>query len=444
MSDQERVLLLGITGVRKETALDQLEEYQENHYGNARFRSIHFEKSLDKSIFTYVKEAENQQRFTWDRAWRRMKRKHSEVFEEHNQGSEDIILCMHGVLTWGNYGARSPLVIRKVVEDFRPTIIITLIDDIYLLRHRIHETAEGEPWRGTPELEQLVQARRSSIFLGSLLAKQRRHDEDPPLPHYVLSIWHPARVLDRLILNHPDLKPVYMSFPITTPRTYRLASGSIDVKEELNSIFERTIDFGKTHRDLTFFSPLTIDEYPLVFARQQREDFPHLNSRRVEREPEGDNDNDECTYDVEFHMEDRWDVRDFYGDNETLLTKDGQIPDIISIPEDEVIAIEAMVESDVPHRDYQLVEQSRQLAVFNPVLQNRKGEREISGGVNNEIVYAQSLWYPVYIYQDPSRDPDDLVRKEYKKSSGSMEEQPGSELIKVEDNLDDFLQRLVS
>jgi hypothetical protein len=297
---------------------------------------------------------------------------------------------MHAVLARKEYGTRSPIKVARIIQDFNPTKIVTLIDDVYLQWHRTQEYASTIEYIGEPTLEQLLQARRDEILLGDLLTKQTTKEHPFP-PHYVVAIWHPARVLNKILFGKPSLKMVYMSFPIAAPRE-ALEKKDDSLMKEINEILRKVSDFEAHNPNITFFCPLTIDEKPIV--------------RKCVPEKGKNKDGNEICYNI-FDTKERWNVRDFYG-KETILLSDGNdLPDKIRIPEEQIKHASGFIEADVPTRDYRLVMQCKHLAVFNP-----KMGKDVSPGVYNEISLALDNEFPTHVYQNPKYDPERKIKQD--------------------------------
>jgi hypothetical protein len=407
----ERVLLLGATGVRKQVALRNLKAFQERYNTGEEFESLDVEEHILSEgrrvpipFHQYLDKPPDQQHMLWLRGWEKLAQKlKSDDFKNKN-----IILSMHGVLVRPMYGTRSPVVLSKIMMDFKPTVIITLIDNVYLMWDRTQQRAGKRGYVGKPTLAQLFRARRAEIFFGDLVANQTLSDNDPA-PHYVISVWHPARLLSKLLFRKPKLQLAYMSFPISIPREVLRDKGSDQLIQELNTLLKRAADFEAINPNFGFFCPLTIDEYPLLGT------LTTGNSVKFEDEQGGVVD---CRV---FLTKDRWDVRQFYkdirgGDKEILLTDD-DIPTSITIPEKHIRGAASFIPDDVTIRDYRLTAQSDYVVALNPVL---LGHPRISGGVYNEIICALTLTKPVLAYQDKKHDPEGIFQKEFRKVSESM------------------------
>jgi len=96
-----------------------------------------------------------------------------------------------------------------------------------------------------------------------------------------------------------------------------------------------------------------------------------------------------------------------------------------------------LVTTDVRTRDYRLIMQSTQVAVFNPWFNG-----EMSTGIDNEIDCALRQDVPVHIYQDPDHDRPGKV-KGFKKSAGPLGEKLTHHYVMVHNSLNDLLNEIV-
>ena len=308
-------------------------------------------------------------------------------------------------------------------------MVITLIDDVYLLWHETTKRAAGFPYKGEPTLAQLLETRRAEIFLGELISKQVE-GSDEPIPYYVVSTWHPARILDRLIFNHRNLRIGYMAFPISRPRKAKRA-GDPALITELNSYFEKISEFEARHPNVAFFCPLCIDELPLVDNE--------LTYQELKKERPGEA--VEVVTVCDFQTSLRWAVTDFYKDT-TLLTDAHRVPPEIAIPKEQIDLAEGFIRGDVATRDYRLVGQSDFLAVLNPIVPCPGEPDRIASGVRNEIHMAMHEGKPIHVYQNPKHDPTGVFRKLYDDPSSSMGgNPPGWGNVRMHDSVDALLKQ---
>jgi len=410
----ERILLLGTTGVRKSDVIANLQKYAQSQPIGASFISTDFEKDYlapvleeeNLELHSYLDADSYRQRALWMQAW--------QIFERDavSYANQNILLCLHGVLTRSSSGTRSPVDIPSLVK-FAPTKIIVLIDDVYLKWSRTEERASGVGYRGRPTLEQLIDARRSEIFLGKLIANHI----SPKPRFFVLSVHHPARTLFRLVFGGSSIRPIYLSFPITDPRV-RLRDGDSSGVAEVNEFLKAANEFELRNPKAVCFCPLTIDEFPLIHALKEHQD-------------RGDQ-----SETLKFPLSSRWDVRDFW-EEEALLCDWGKIPKQIVLNLSDVKAVVGMITADVALRDYQLVRQSKRLAVFNPW---SSGKEQL--GVRNEIKLAIHEEIPCEIFQDPKHDNNGIAQRDLERQAGSLGKDVNSQLFHFNSNIHELFSQL--
>jgi hypothetical protein len=399
-----RVLLLGVTGVDKSLALNQLKEYKET-LTTQNFNSTDFMKQFiepEIELRNFLDSVEDRQRYFWQRGWQN--------FAKQLPGpEEDAILSLHGVLVRPLYGVRTPIDLESL-KQFHPDTIITLIDDVYMMWHRTNERAALEESVGRPTLEQLLTARRAELFLGDII---RNHCEVKRL-NTLIAVNHPARVLDRLLFGPAKLKRVYLSFPISGPRK-DLDGGDDSGMNQINAFLRQAAAFEEKNPGFVFFCPLTIDELPLLKLLKGSEGSEM----------------------VEFNTANRWDVRRFWGE-EMLLTSGSDAPMSLQLSRDDVDRSEGLIRADVATRDYRLVMQSDSLVVFNPWYAGKE-----TRGVGSEIRCALFHNIPVKICQDEkAHDPNGQAKKQLKKQAGSIGAPRGSEYIQFYDTTTELFKSL--
>lgn len=405
-----RILVLGTTGIDKDTVIANLRTYRESFTDISDLITLDFEKDFiesDRQLYDYLDAREDQQQSIWRDAWKRFRSRLEQLRHK------DVLLSMHGVLARPLYGVRSPIHIDDL-KDFKPTTIVTLIDDVYLKWFRTERRAGGLDFKGRPTLEQLLSARRAELFLADVIV--RNISTEGPLKNYLLAVRHPARVLDRLLFGPEKLTIIYLSFPISRPRELA-QNGDQSGIEEVNVFLRKMTAFERDKGSVVCFCPLAIDELPLSQTLKEL---------------------DGGAVDVQFSLKLRWDVRTFWGADETLLTNDAGLPESIPLRREQVEESVGLLRSDVGTRDYRLVAQATKLAVFNPWFQGHQ-----ASGVDNEIACAIIRSIPVHVYQDPTHDPDDLAKHTLKGTPGSLGNRPRTDYITFHNSVEELLAKLV-
>lgn len=314
------------------------------------------------------------------------------------------------------YGARSVVDISQLAKDFKPTLIITLIDDVYSAWWRTEARAKANSViGGNPSFEQLVMARRSEMMLGDMLALQS--DVEPMCRHVVLAVHHPTDTLWNLVAN--DAHAIYLSFPISQPRRL-LGEGDLEGQQAINAyhheILRRQID----NPTLAFISPLAIDELPFAEVLKRG------------RQPPGGTitfDWQDRVFAVASRREaERWSPSELWGDSTVLLSGPAPEPIPIDLPASDSTDskpsyedVVGLLKTDVSWRDYRLVSQSAALAVFCPVM---KGSTDLSSGVRMEVEQATTHHIPSFVYQNSEWDPHGLVEKALQADAGAMAVNP--------------------
>lgn len=260
--------------------------------------------------------------------------------------------------------------------------------------------AEGKAWIGQPTLAQHVRARNAEMFLGDVLATSFFH-AGIDVRNLVLAVNHPVRTLCRLVFRGELPKKTYASFPISGPRKLFSAGDSAGI-ENVNRWLHQVSDREKQNSGHVVFYPLTIDELPLEVI---------LNRDGEEKDPV-------------FRKQDRWDVSQIL-DQEKLLGSFDALPESIELPRFQTEQVIPLIKEDVRIRDFRLVLQSNQLLVWNPCF-----DGEETGGVGAEIDCALLHHIPVYIFQDPSHDPDGKILDRYVGKGGSLGGKLSSKLVK--------------
>jgi hypothetical protein len=404
----KRVLAFGITGIDKSGALRRLAEYCDKQ-GNP-LRVIHFESEFLFSDghgagtiprVSFLAASPQRQREEWERAWERL-------VAAISSATDDIVISMHGCYIRGHYGTRLILDPNKVAA-IKPSLIITLIADVYDMWWRTESRAGGVDWKGRPSLEQLILGRRFEVAIGdqiSLSATCR---------HLVVAVSHPCDTLSRCIFRR-GVKVAYLSFPISEPRRMEL-EGDMSGIDDVSAFIRHAHKRQKQSDSIACICPLAIDELPLNGA--------------LERVSDGD----VMSFDRDAK---RWSLDDLWPASERL----GEPPTPYgTFPVEQVRDAAGNIRSDVKWRDYRLAEQANCLAVFCPIM--KKGSRKLARGVLREIAFATKSDIPVFVYQDPSRDEAGECAKHFNTGSGgTMEDDPGQQLIKMVDSLDDMFDAI--
>lgn len=394
----KRILLLGCTGTEKSTTAERCRETLIEDHGHAEnsIRIIDFEKEYlenlptCRSLASYLQKPLQEQFALWNHAWRKLA---SDLTQD-----KTTILLIHATAVRDYYGVRIGISIERVCDDFQPTLVVTLADDVYAMWDRTQQRAQGNVSIGTPTFEQLLMARRVEIMVGDMVLRQQL-EQDKRARHLFLSTNHPISTLTNIILT--DAKAIYLSFPISAPR--ELADGNNDhqaqgreVSNAINHFHQAALDCQRKNPMVAFISPLAIDELP--FAFKTRDELQALFAQGAKDKDAADDKH--FVFNVK---ERRWPTADIWG-NSMLLSK-GQPERVDNIPLTLARNVLGLVESDVGWRDYRLVLQADYLACFSPVVPRPDNTWRISRGVKDELEKAAETFIPSFVYQEPLFDP---------------------------------------
>jgi hypothetical protein len=380
-----RVLLLGPTGVDKGTAVTRVNERLRATLGH-QFKYIDFENDYLKPKLSvrhwtvFLAQDIAQQASTWLQAWEKLR---------DDLDHENTILGLHATYVSGPLGLRCPIHIPSICEDFQPTLIISLIDDVFQMWTRTEERAAGQEIKGRPSFEQLLAARRAELLLGDVILS---HTGNSSARHILCAVGNTLDALINLLVF--NAKVTYLSFPISAPREME-TKGDTSFRDIIDNAHRLAAAEMQALRTRAFISPLAIDELPIVFK--------------------GESAADEGSEDVVFDCEnDRWNIARLWG-NPDLAILPG-LTGARKFPIAQIDRASGTIVTDVGWRDRRLVLQSDSLAIVCP---KPPGEDRITRGVNEEIQTAVPLGIMCNIWQNPEWDKADFVGRTFP-PAGSM------------------------
>jgi len=379
----KRVLLLGPTGVDKATAIERLNERLSSTLGH-RFNYIDFENQFLKPELNvkhwtiFLAQDIAQQAVTWRQAWNTLRK---------NLNAENTILGLHATYVSGPLGLRCPIHIPSICEDYQPTLIVSLIDDVFQMWTRTEERAAGQEIKGRPSFEQLLVARRAELLLGDVILS---HTGNRQARHILCAAGNSLDALINLLVF--NAKVTYLSFPISAPRELE-AKGDTTFRDIINEAHHLAAQDMTRQHTRAFISPLAIDELPIVFKERPAPGAAEL------------------IFDCE---NERWNLAQLWGDPTLPI-----LPSLTggrNFPMAQIESAAGTIRTDVGWRDRRLVLQSESLAIICP---KPPGENRITRGVNEEIQTAIPLGIICNLWQKPEWDPDDFVGKAFP-AAGSM------------------------
>jgi hypothetical protein len=397
----KRILLLGPTGVDKAAAAGRLASRLE-HRGHG-FKFVDFENDYLKhqpsvnSWTQYLAQDLALQTATWRQAW-------GEFSKSLNE--ETTILALHATYVSSVLGLRFPIHIPSICDDFRPTLIISLIDDVYSMWKRTEERAAGLDHKGRPNFDQLLVARRAEQTMGDLILS---HTGSRETRHVLCAVGNNLDAIANLIIFNAPV--TYLSFPISVPRKLA-AKGDPTFVELINQAHHLAAQEMTSNTNRCFISPLAIDELPIVFKADA-----------------------ESSNVVSFNCAtDRWDVRALWGsaDLPILIPEDR----LVDFPKDEVLSVSEAIRTDVGWRDRRLVMQSKSLAIVSP---KPPEEDRITRGVADEIETAVMIGTVCNYWQNPEWDPENYLGERFPEA-GSMGIGHSQAFVRRLESLEDLIR----
>ena len=266
-------------------------------------------------------------------------------------------------LTYYTSGRQFSLIDIPTIRRWRPDLIITLVDDMLDIHAGLARRDAEQHTNFRLRLREILAWRSAEIAMADLLARNLYERRD--IPHYVVSVKHPAEMLYRLIFHRRRYPLVYSSFPITAIRHEGDRRDSVDaIRRQL-------------HQRFIVFDPLTLDEgTPQVFDKARAAYADGVREITIAAD------------------EARWPL-----DNAGTL-KDS-LPSAFPMTLDPREALEVWddMENQVRHRDLTMVEQAQCVAAYRITMGGR-----LSTGMYSELMYATHTAEPsrpVLMYADP-------------------------------------------
>ena len=267
-------------------------------------------------------------------------------------------------LTYYTSGRQFSLIDLPTIRRWRPDCIITLVDDMLDIHSALAQRDAERHTNFRLRLREILGWRSAEIAMADLLARNLYPER--AVPHYVVSVKHPAEMLYRLIFARRQYPLVYSSFPITAIRyDSELRTAVDDIRAEL-------------HRRFIVFDPLTLDEgTPQVFEKAQAACADAVPEIVITAE------------------EARWPL-----DTAGALTEGRADPYPMTLDPREALEVWDDMENQVRHRDLTMVEQAQCVAAYRINMGGR-----LSTGMYSELMYASHTAEParpVLMYADPS------------------------------------------
>lgn len=445
-----RILILGIPGIKKSAAAKALVD-RLAPLGH-KYRAINFENEFlwqkVQQRARFLDSRLETQHGMWQAAWQRF----CDQFDE----SEDCLLTMHGCFLDPLYGARCVFDPGEVARKFRPTLVITLMGDIYDAWSTTRASSKGLNIRGDPSLVQLLLARRMELLIGDQIAlatpvpKQGNHvmANRNSIRNLMLSAYQPATTFLNAILNPMEATVVYLSFPISQPREMADRgdeSGMLSVSQFVRAALE----LQHANRRLVVECPLMIDELPFRKAMRSQISEVETRERAEEALPLADRNPVVREFAFDRHSS-RWPLDSLCPQADAPLCEPPST--LQAFPREQVRQALDLIDEDVTFRDYRLVDQADIVGVFNPILDatrsvqtNTDAEQGMAKSVAEEVYHAIRWQIEVFLYQNPALDPNQVVAKELRlhdSKRGQMAGESAKDYLVPCANQDELLNNL--
>lgn len=262
-----------------------------------------------------------------------------------------------------------------LLKKLRPDKIISLIDDIYDIRHRLaldpndifydrikNQNEAYKRLKIAMQLARVLDWRAKEIMMSRFIAKEL------DIKHFVLAIKHPWDTLFNLTFENKQ--SVYLSHPISEPRRLEIRGEYDEAKKIRNEITQIS---SKLCENFITFLPTTIDEFRIKKEKNSDgEIFYAVLNKRWENEIYAES--KEMLYSVSG-----------FDDTDALWQK--HEPGFIDTEFNFILkSLNDTISDQVTSRDYMLVEQSDILVVYRPLYNGNA-----SGGVKEENIYHEDI-----------------------------------------------------
>jgi len=368
-----RFIFAGHTGIRKAEVLESLrvETARRFNVSKNKIGIYCVEDEIKRilgtpSLVPYLESTnENMKRKLWINAFTEILKREKEEDPLHSFLSIHLTFqrksCFFSPIAWNK-----PI---SLIKEWGARKIITLIDDIYVVKKRIQP---GTRFR----LRELTVWRNIEILAADILAREVFPNATNSYPSYsrspVVAVKHPPKMLDRLLFED-EMKKVYACIPISKTRNNK------EGVSEINNFLR------ELHEQFIVFDPLTIDERPLIDLSKSLESGNSKGDRVV------------------FNKERRWPI-----DKEFCLCSDEneypielELQEVLEIAERFKAGDKSEIDRNIELRDLRLIDQCDFLIVYRPFY----GKKQITQGMNSEILYAKNVrCCPSYFIHDLETD----------------------------------------
>lgn len=307
----------------------------------------------------------------WDKAFENVKNKIADIRIKNPNAF--IFVNMHSCYYHNRTQEYIPLVNLNELSKLTPTKVITLIDDIYEIHHRLtfaggiyHDEKNVSNTVMILRLLRLLDWRAKETMLSRHIANQLN------IKNYVFAVKHSFDTFSNLIFK--SCHKIYLSHPITEVRRLEKSNKIDEAKKIMNEITEIS---DRLSYEFTTFLPTTIDEFRILFKLAEDGETKNYYSVLTKRWEE----------EIYAKPKDFLYVNSGFSDINALWTTieteeiklNEQINHLLE-------ALSDFISDQVTVRDYTLVEQSDMLVIYRPLFNGNA-----SGGVREEFRYYKRL-----------------------------------------------------
>lgn len=436
--EPKTILITGMSGIKIEASLQKFIHNHKGFRGNLSDRVpllIKFDTEIENSYYErnpdipkngqVWKDVVLQQSYPvlqdlWEYTFDAIVKKISEIRKKDN--NKVIFINLHSCYYHNRTQEYLSLINLKKLAVVKPEMIITFIDDIYDIHHRLtmsggifHDESHATHTQMILRLMRLLDWRAKETMLSKFIANNLN------IKNYVLAVKHSFDTLSNLIFE--DYKKVYLSHPITEVRRLEKKGEHIEAK---NIMAEITDISDRLSYNFSTFLPTSIDEF------------------RIKNKTASDG----FTKNYYSVLSKRWEAEQFKRPNELLYIDSGfdDVNELWKKSEDEITkfddqinhlleALSDTISDQVTIRDYTLVEQSDMLVIYRPVFNGNA-----SGGVREEFRYYKRLIKDTgreilcFIYC-PQEDIDKYYIRQFEKKLLTEIEEEGTLQFKTSSDL---------
>ena len=270
MTQPKTVIFTGPTGIekkkvvagiirerlkKKNITLDESDDELLDHpLAKAYIRPFSLEKEIEhftgKDLPIFLDERDRvSQKSGWDESFKQLCQK----VDDARRDDVDIFIQLHFNYIRGL--KRLNFFKYQDIEKLRPTLFITLLDDLYSIYHRITTREDETQLASYLTLGEINYWRAAEIKWSDFFARSFG------ISNYIMPVKHPILTFYKLIFERATNTIIYASYPITGPRVGTSEDNPFtDGQKEVNQNRLRL------HQEpLIVFDPLTIDERSLMF-----------------------------------------------------------------------------------------------------------------------------------------------------------------------------------